>query len=904
MTLRKHILIGSVSTLALVGMTAPAWAADDSAAPTIVVTGIKQSLQRAISVKRRSDNQVDAISATDIGKLPDKNVADTLTRLPGVNVSSTASGEGGFDEADRVSIRGTSPSLTEVTIDGHNVSTGDWFILDQFQTVGRSVSFDLLPAEIVQGVTVYKTQDASQIEGGVAGSVDVETRSPLDLAQHYTVEAQAEAAYNSNSGNTKPQFNGLLGWKSADDTFGILVQGFYEERDSRRYGQETLGYTPISAGMPLATAHPELIGVEAPTLIGSSLFEQDRKREGVDGAIEWRPTDKIELKLTGFYSTMDATNNNWNYMYWGSHELANNLPTSYTVSNNTLTSAVWPGSYNGTPVDGLVVDSITRPHASADSFYYNLDGKYEVTDNLTIKGQIGYTQGTGNTPQEPAFEVDGDTAGISYAPSGNGWSVQTPFNTQSPNGLNNDWAWNEVFQELDKETYGKVDGDWKFGDGVVKDLLFGARVADHTRNVEGWDRGCTLGVTSTGADDCYGATPLGYSAINPTPYPGGYTASDLGVPGLLIPLMGNPSSVDQIVNAVPNTQRGAVPHIVQPINYYWMGSFKVHEIDTEGYVEGKFGGDKWHGNLGLRISDTQENSFVNATSPTADSTYVTSSAYGNYYIDHISHDYLDILPSLNFTYDLTKDVLLRFSAAETMSRPDFSALGGTVSLTDLTLTGSGGNANLKPIKGEVYDAAAEWYYGPSALAAVSVFHDDLSSYVSYGTTSETFVDQLLTGQGGTPVYSTYRISSPVNTTAELSGVELQIQQPLAYGFGVQTNATYVSSSAGDNQPMVGTSKWTYNAVGYFENKTLSVRLAYNYRSKYYVGVDRATPETQEGYGALDATVDVNLTSKVSLTFDALNITDSLLKYYAANPTQPRAVYDNGSQFFFGVRAKF
>ena len=905
MTLRKHILIGSVSTLALAGATAPAWAAagDQTQPPEIVVTGLKQSLQRAISVKRHADNQVEAISATDIGKLPDKNVADTLTRLPGVNVSSTASGEGGFDEADRVSIRGTSPSLAETTIDGHNVSTGDWFILDQYQTVGRSVSYELLPAEIVQGVTVYKTQDAQQLEGGVAGAVDVQTRSPLDLAQTYTVEMQAQGAYNTNTGNTKPQFNALLGWKAPDDTLGVLLQGFYEERDSRRYGQETLGYTPIAAGMPIATANPSLIGVQAPTLIGASLFTQDRTREGLDGSIQWRPTNQFELKLSGFYSTMNATNDNWNYMYWGVHELSNNLPSSYKVVNNTLVGAVWPGSYNGTPVDGLIVDTITRPNENSNSYYINLDGKYEVNSHLTFKGQVGYTQGAGNTPSAPSFEVDGDTQGISYAPSGNGWSVQTPFNVTSPNGLNNDWAWNELFVELDKELYGKVDGDYSFGDTGLKDILFGVRASDHTRQVDGWDRGCTLGITSTGADDCYGATPLPYSSIGPTAYPGGYTASALGIPGLLIPLMGNPALVGQIVNAIPNSQRGDIAHTVQPINYYWMGSFKVHEIDTEGYLEAKFGFDKLHGNIGVRLADTQENSYVNSTSASPDSVAVTTSAYGPYFIDHISHDYLDVLPSLNLTYDLSSDFLLRFSAEEALSRPDYSALGGTVSLTDLTLTGSGGNANLKPVKGEVYDLAAEWYYAPSSLVAVSLFHDDFSSYISYGVSNETFVDQLLTGQGN-PVYETYRISSPINTTAELSGVELQWQQPLAYGFGVQTNATYVSSQAGANQPMVGTSKWTANAVAYYENKQVSVRLAYNYRSSYYVGVDRATPETAEGLGGLDATLEYNLTSKISFSVDGLNLTNDLVKYYAANPSQPRATYDNGTQVFFGVRAKF
>ena len=156
MTINKTRLIGSVSGMALLCAAAPAFAqaTPESAAPTyatpaaqaaaqkaaaagdtggeVVVTGIRASLAKAIEIKKQATvDQVDAISATDIGKLLDKNAADALQRIVGVNTETAARGEGGFDENDRVSIRGTSPSLTQVTIDGHNVATGDWFILDQ-----------------------------------------------------------------------------------------------------------------------------------------------------------------------------------------------------------------------------------------------------------------------------------------------------------------------------------------------------------------------------------------------------------------------------------------------------------------------------------------------------------------------------------------------------------------------------------------------------------------------------------------------------------------------------------------------------------------------------------------------------------------------------------------------------
>ena len=891
MNLRRRILIASVSAVALGGFAVPALAADKPV-DEVVVTGMRESLQKAIELKRTNDNQVEAVSAADIGKLPDKNVADALQRLPGVNTTSAASGEGGFDENDRVSIRGTSPSLTNVTVDGHTVSTGDWFILDQFSTVGRSVSFTLLPQEVVQTLMVYKTQDASLLEGGVSGSIDILTRKPFDFTNQFSFMGQAEAAYNTLTSQTKPQVDGLVSWHNADKTFGLMAQGFYEQRSVRRYGQETLGYEQITGAMPAGAAHPDLVGVWAPTLIGSTLFEQQRTREGGSGAVQWAPNDKVEFDLTGFYSHLNATNHNDNYMFWGSNELNNNVPTSYTVANNTMTSANFPLiGPAGTPVNGLVVDNIIRPDASGQSWYLNLDGKFHPTERLTIKAQVGYTRGIGNTPTEPAFEVDGATA-VSYAPSGNGWQVQTSqINPSSPAGLANDWGWNETFTSVDKEIYGKFDGLYDVDSGPFKAVAFGGRVADHARQVDGWDRGCTIGANG----QCWSAPTMPFSATNPTPYPAGFNAGALGIPGLLIPIAGDPDTIVGILNGINDGVHGPISSIKTPVNYYWPGAFKVQETDWSGYVMARLEGERWRGNIGVRLVDTNENAYVNASNPAG---AITTSAYGNYDVVKVSHNYFDILPSINLTFDVTPKLLLRMSAAETMSRPDFSALGGSVSLQDTTLTGNGGNPNLRPIKAAVYDAALEWYYAPTAVAAVSVFYNDLSSYVTYGVSNTVYYSQFYKQN------ETYSISSPVNTSGTVKGVEVQIQQPLKWGFGTQLNLTYLDSSDAQGNPLVGASKLTYNAVGYWENKWVSVRLAYTYRSHFFVGLDRSAAENQDNYGTLDASVSFNVNKNVSLTFDALNITDNLLKYYALNHSQPRAVYENGTQLFAGLRVKF
>ncbi|TMH05827.1 MAG: TonB-dependent receptor, partial [Betaproteobacteria bacterium] len=165
--------------------------AGEQEAQTVVVTGIRGSLQQSLARKRNADSHVEVITAEDIGKMPDKNVADSLQRVPGVTISSAGATEGGFDENDRVSMRGTGPSLTQTLLNGHGVATGDWFVLNQTGTVGRSVSYSLLPSELVESVVVHKTSEASLVEGGVTGSVNIVTRRPLGFKQQLTLEASA-----------------------------------------------------------------------------------------------------------------------------------------------------------------------------------------------------------------------------------------------------------------------------------------------------------------------------------------------------------------------------------------------------------------------------------------------------------------------------------------------------------------------------------------------------------------------------------------------------------------------------------------------------------------------------------------------------------------------------------------
>jgi iron complex outermembrane receptor protein len=276
---------------------------------------------------------------------------------------------------------------------------------------------------------------------------------------------------------------------------------------------------------------------------------------------------------------------------------------------------------------------------------------------------------------------------------------------------------------------------------------------------------------------------------------------------------------------------------------------------------------------------------------------ITTSAFGTFYRSKVSNDYNDTLPSANLKLDLARDLVARLAVARTMARPDYSALGGAITADDTTRTGNGGNPNLKPIRSNNFDAALEWYYAPRALASAGLFYLDLDNYVGFGT----YQTQLLNIRTGT--FDTYTISAPTNSSGKVRGLELAWQQPLGGGFGFAANYTYADAEESNGADLVGASKKTYNASVYYENPSFSARLAYTFRSAFFVGLDRSTPQYQDDTGTLAASLSYHINRNMSVSLDALNLNDPILKYYGANRDQPRAFYANGRQYYLMFRVK-
>jgi iron complex outermembrane receptor protein len=898
----KQKPITSAVTLALLGMAFGAHGQTaDTKQPqvldTITVTGIRGSIEKSIDTKKNADSVVEVITSEDIGKMPDRNVADAVARVPGVTISSQSGGSGGFDENDRVSMRGTNPSLTQTLINGHAVASGDWFVLDQVGLVGRSVSFSLLPSEIVSQVIIRKSATADLVEGGVAGAVDIITRKPLQFSKTLTVEAMVGGVYADLPDKTDPQVNALISWKNDANTIGVLGQAFFEKRHLRRDGQEILGYANIAPGSPLAVAHPDLTNVAYPTLIGSALFEQERERKGGLLDVQIRPTTGMEIDINAFKSKMEATNYNRNWMFWGSHVIggANYMPSSYVVHNGTLVAANFPNVGSpGNNAQYAIVDQISRPGTFSETSYYNVDGRFRLSDNFTLFVQGGSTTGKGETPNQNVFEGDVFNTGANYSMNGSGHPVDISFPSGNPSvftGTTLDWIFGaSPAKTKDKENYAKADGELNYTSGSLSSIKFGARWAEHTRDTQQVAQGPNF------ATDPF--NPANLPVWNGSTYPSDF-GNNLGG--------GNFPRQPWQIDVGELNRWGDIHSNRDPVTrQYWPGEFALKEKTGAAYVMGSFEGKDWSGNLGVRFVQTKEEVTTNVAIPgdvcgalapcPSVPGAITTSAFGSFYQAVVKNTYNDWLPSGNLKMDLGGNQLLRFAASRTMSRPDYSALGGAITADDTTHTGNGGNPNLKPITSNNFEVSYEYYYAPRSLLQAGVFFMNLTNYVAFGT----YQQQLLNIRTGT--YDIYTISAPTNSSGTTHGLELAWQQPFG-PFGIQTNYTYANAEETNGADLVGASRNTYNVSGYYEDHGFSARLAYTFRSHFFVGLDRSTPQYQDDTGTLSASLSYTFSKNFSIYLDGLNLNDPVLKYYGANRDQPRAFYSNGRQYYFGLRYK-
>ncbi|MCP4325693.1 MAG: TonB-dependent receptor [Alteromonadales bacterium] len=862
-TFKKGVLASSIAMI-LAGVSSQAMAAEEAASAVnkdevevIQVTGIRGSLKASINGKRFSDATVDVVSSEDIGKFPDGDVGESLARIPGVSVSRQ------FGQGQQVSIRGASSQLTRTLLNGHSVASTGWY--DQ-QAIDRSFNYSMLPSEMVGGLEVYKSSQANLVEGGIGGTVIVKSRKPLDLDAN-SVFASVKGTYGSVSEEASPEISGLYSWKNEDETFGALISGAVSQTTYQRNGVETS--RNWSGGM-------------APTT-----FQQERDRTALNVALQYRPTDALEFGLNLMSLDLSANNaNNQIIMFPGENSCVKTNPGN---DNCVKRNATNPGvSYaKDYPEFGAAYFQTWAREASMDSNTVDFDWTYEA-DAFTFSGRVGNTKSEGGARTAlvgeytnnfsdlvGTWDMTGDQAQFDIANKSYDSSI-LPANI----GIQT-WALGDA-PNSDEETYVNLDFEVPVELGVITSIKTGVRYADHSVKKQGFKG-------NLAADYVHKSTFRPASAY----FPGTVSSVD----GFTLP----EANRDLILS----DSLAATDHYTEKKDAYGT----VEEENLALYVMGDFSTDGIRGNIGLRYVSTDATSDYYA--------FKSNGTYG----DTLSTDtasYNELLPSLNVVMDLAEDVILRTSAAQVISRPNYGDMFATTSLSNFdstqpnTQVASTGNIGLNPFKAFQADIGVEWYFSDDGMMSVAYFMKDVSSFISTRDSSNQQIGLDIPLYQNSPEQSPcgagqadcWQVSQSTNVAGgSIEGIEIQVQDAFDNGFGYSVNYTYAdATSPSENYPdgnsvFSDSSEHTVNTVGFYENDNFSARLAYNWRSEYIM---REAPgwymnRMHEAYGTLDFSTTWSATDYLDVTFEAANILeeDSLQTGIYADGTAPQADLEGG-----------
>jgi iron complex outermembrane receptor protein len=853
---------------------------------TFMVTGYRASLQKSLDAKREATAIVDVITAEDVGKFPDTNVAESLAHFTGISIDHV------FGEGEMVSILGTDPALNRVLVNGQTIASGQWGGSTN-DSSGRTFNYTLLSPEIIGQAELYKATEARIDEGSIGGTVIIHTRRPLDLPSN-TVRASAGYAYNDRS--EKGNWRGsLLGsWRTADKKFGILAAVTHDKEFLYRAGIEYWGYGTVSG-----TAG----GVyKVPFGMNSAFFKQERKRDGFQGAVQWKPTDTLEFNVTGVYIKGSYDNfSQSRYVvpaYWGtldSYKTQGDQVVSghVTAGNATVNGVTLVGpAANPYNADGQYDTNLRKAPVATQSV--NVHGDYRPDGTWHVGFDAGHTQATGGKDPEYLFSLmfnqnfsfayDGskssltfDNAGVATDPTAykTRQAIPTKYivNGQYVNVDNGDngryqAGGIEYTTTKDKEDYGQIDADRPVAWGPFNKVLFGGKYTDHV-NAQ-YSRGNFIPVTSI----------LDLNSFKPSASPtnlfdGVGTTGDTAK--MVVP------DQNAVVSYLLNQPQGAME---EKKGQEWY----VREQNSAAYLQANFAESIYSGNLGVRLVHTKDESkYWNYDGPTATYSKVKKDT-----------SYTKVLPSGNFVVDAAKDLKVRLGVSKVIARPRYSDLAGQFSVDNTRLTGSGGNPDLKPYESTNLNIALEYYMGKTGLLSAEFFVRDVGNYVLNVTQDK----QLLNTSTGQT--ATYSISSPFNAgDAKVYGAAFSAQKDLAYGFGIQSNVTISRSDTTNGYAMPYLSRTTYNIIPYYENGKFSARLSYNWRSEFFTAIGRLnSPMFSDAYKQVDASISYEITKNVQLILNGENLLDSTYFAYYQTKYAPMGVYKTGRMITTSVSLKF
>ena len=927
-TVLRQCSAGALLALALVGpataQTAPAPSAPSSEDKPLVledfvVSGFRNSLAASLDEKRKATTIVDVITAEDVGKFPDTNVAESLSHLPGVTVDRL------FGQGERVSINGTDPNLSRTLLNGQTVATGDWFILDQ---PSRQFNYTLLAPEVIGKANVYKAWEASLPEGSVGGTIVLHTRNPLDL-KPFTYVASVTGMYNSREDESL-DFGGsqIVSWRNDSKTFGVLL-GLQSAREHiRRDGIEALGMVdnaaavvPTGGGLAVQSGGLTPLPASGASIVNAvnfAYFNQVRSRKGGNIVLSFRPTENLSFEFNGLkVKKTDHNQNNSFYLFPG----ATNWGGPYDSAGNPVNHR---GTYSNVRVVGGIVDAATiadapivqdvfNRKAEIDTEAFDAKATFKAGD-WSISPHIGTTEATSGTYPQYFVEF--------FAPSG-GTATVSGLTTANPSmelaGYSNanmlaggGWSGNMAYAANgDKEDYAQIDFQRALrGTGSFKSIQFGAKTSEHE----------TFQDSGAGAFIPPGTATFTPADLGGKPLPGNF-GDGLGVhpsvkSAVLVPDAG--VLLDRVSNA-PGANGQTLQQSIFTGAYAWpVASWKITERVNAAYVQTSFGREKMNGNFGVRFARTETTGEGFAgpavwASPSQVQPVRTKHTYDNF------------LPALNLAYSLQNDMDLRFAVARVIARPNFADLSTSAWTNDTIKSGQAGNPSLDPYESTNIDASFDWYFTKNSVFSASVFYKNIDNYIVQGTAQVSAPTQA-----GVPTL--FNMNVPVNGGKATSrGFSLTYQQPFANGFGIQAHYTFLDTEAptsgidtsstslkiaafnsgttkGVTNYIPGVLPWasdhTFNVSPYYENERFLARLTYSWRSEYFTGFNRGVACFTQDTTQFDANLSLKLHRRLTVSLAGLNLTDETYLQYGKLPAQVfQYAYKTGRRYQVGVHFK-
>lgn len=908
---------------------------DESNVEVIEVHGIRASIRDSVQSKRAADNIVDGFAAEDIGQLPDISIADSIRRIVGVNFS-TENGQPAF-----ASIRGLGPDLTLTTLNGRVLSTTD--------QATRRVSLGRLPSELIESVYISKTPKANMIEGGVAGTIGMNTISPLDKnGRKITGVIRGLTNDNAREIDTADE----AGWRGTvnyidqfyDNTLGVAI-GWAGMKEHRPNYEARTGVM-LERNGPDARSDFNGNGIRDITVgaVSNDVVERETERNSLLAVVQYTPNEHWDFKF-------DAS--------WVQQDLL--------TENNRLIYEVLPAPANSaTSADDAIVDPntdfILGINAGKANPLMNLNPNYNDDETLNLGFKTKYY----TDEFEATFDVSHskssrDRTNLTFQLGANwmpGVAVARPlaYDMSNPDYLylaidpelaNADaWAIRNMLDmnQYSTDTVNSVSLDMKsfhFASDFINSIDFGFRVEDRTALREN-DRD---NLRFNSGNPPANWLDLSDNELDRSTFAYSDMWSELGgqTQSATFPHY-NVDSMYDLVYSVVDSDPSRVFVDGEELNYDYTRSHDIDETTFAAYAmvnfESEIGNMTLSGNAGVRYVRTEVGAggFSNDLSKLQLEPGIEENAYNvifdntnpeNIETIEIEHTYENWLPSLNLSLNVTPDVIARFSAARTMSKAPFERMtpgsfvlaGNEVSSVIL----SAGNPAIDPFTSDQADIALEWYPNEDTSFAVTTYYKHVEAYLIESIHE---IDPITSNGLTVPAYVKQLVND--DSWSYFRGVELSYSQNFTFltepfdGLGVQANASFNETNATefglgtdpsgpDGRPSIEVdtrevSDEVYNFIGFYQKNGLSVRLAYQYQSPF-VRLPLTAYETREG-GQWDMTFGYQINKNLRVIGSVVNLTDENIRTYRiderdySNEQVLERITATGRSYTLGMRFSF